>query len=81
MTRTTIMLPADLKLRAAARARERGVSMGEWIRSTLALHLAEEADDRKRDPLFSRAAVSHRPGPRDVAANHDKYLYDVDPHK
>ncbi len=78
MKRTTVMLPADLRRRAFARARERGVSLGELIRESLDSALPAAAPARADDPLFTDAAVFAGKAPRDLAAAHDRYLYGED---
>lgn len=73
MKRTTIMLPEALRRRAATRASQRGISLGELIRDSLGAALPGVSYDQ--DPLFEDA-VFDGPAPRDLAARHDKYLYD-----
>ncbi len=73
MKRTTIMLPEALRRRAAARARQRGVSLGELIRDSL--DAALPGSSYEQDPLFEDV-IFDGPAPRDLAARHDKYLYD-----
>ena len=69
------MLPVDLKVRAQHRAREQGLSLGEFLRRSIAAALADTSKPRKADPLFSDDAVYEGPVPSDLAANHDDYLY------
>ena len=73
MKRTTIMLPEALRRRAAIRASQRGISMGELIRDSL--NAALPGVSYEQDPLFEDA-VFDGPAPRDLSAKHDKYLYD-----
>jgi hypothetical protein len=76
MPRLTIRLPAELKARAVHHARERGISLGELIRTSLSHVLSMEREDsRLRDPLFADDAVFTGPAPADLAANHDEHLY------
>ncbi len=75
MKRTTIMLPEDLRRRARARARQRGVSLGELIRDSLDASLPHVSYDGAGDPLFEDV-VFEGPAPRDLSREHDKYLYD-----
>ncbi len=75
MQRTTIMLPRDLKQRAAREARIRGVSLGELIREAIARLLRAEPDAAGQDPLIADTAVYEGPGPDDSAARHDDLLY------
>ena len=75
MTRTTIMLPTELKTRAARRAKQMGVSLGELVRESLEVALSGNRPRGSSDPLFDDTAVFEGAGPRDLAANHDDYLY------
>ena len=77
MDRTTIMLPSELKTRAANQAKKMRISLGQYIREALKKSLEIEnrnvADD---DPLFLDNAVFDGTNPvDDLAANHDVYLY------
>lgn len=77
MQRTTLMLPPDLKARAQQHARGLGISLGELVRRALESELTDAGpDDRASDILFADDAVYTGPGPRDLAAEHDRYLYD-----
>jgi hypothetical protein len=73
MKRTTIMLPEALRRRAAIRASQRGISLGELIRDSL--DAALPGASYEHDPLFEDA-VFDGPAPRDLSAKHDRYLYD-----
>jgi len=75
MQRTTIMLPRDLKQRAARAASSRGVSMGELIREALARLLRADQDPARQDPLIDDTAVYDGPGPVDTVDRHDEFLY------
>jgi len=70
--RTTIMLPHDLKTRAAMEARRRGVSLGHLIRSSLEAALGRGVES---DPLFADDAIYKGAAPSDLAVRHDDYLY------
>lgn len=74
MTRTTIMLPEDLKLRAQETARRMGISLGELIRETLEVKLSRNAD-RQDDPLFEEVPVYRGDVHADLSEEHDRYLY------
>ncbi|MBI3272316.1 MAG: hypothetical protein HYZ53_25215 [Planctomycetes bacterium] len=77
MHRTTIMLPGDLRTRALRQAKQRGVSLGELIRSALAARLAtDRTPGDGDDPLYADQAVYRGPVPRDLSAKHDRYLYE-----
>ena len=77
MQRTTLMLPPELKTRAQSRARDLGVSFGELVRRALETELSSAPGrTRKTDPLFADEAVFSGDAPADLAARHDRYLYD-----
>ena len=75
MRRTTIMLPLDLKARAARAAQEQGISFGEFVRRSLTAAIEGR---RNRlvcgDPLYSDGVVHEGDTPTDLASNHDGYL-------
>ena len=75
MKRTTIMLSEDLRRRAIFRAKQKGISLGELIRDSLDAALPKVSYEALGDPLFEDV-VFDGPGHSDVAAKHDKYLYD-----
>jgi hypothetical protein len=77
MRRTTIILPPKLKRDAARLARERGLSLGELIRDSLAQRLVAEGPPN-RDALFADHFTFRDDGPADVASNLDKYLAEAD---
>lgn len=73
MTRTTIMMPEDLKLRAQEAARELGISLAELIRETLERRLEGKPSDE--DPLFKDVPVYEGAVPANLSEQHDRYLY------
>jgi len=73
MKRTTVMLPEELRARAARRARTLGVSLGEFIRRAMESMLGETR--APTDPLLDDDAVHEGPVPPDLATRHDDYLY------
>ena len=75
MKRTTIMLPDDLKSKALRRARKRGISLGKLIRTSLEGELKQTFSPYDEDPLLQDDVVFDGEAPRDMAENHDKYLY------
>ncbi len=75
MHRTTIMLPPDLKARALKRAHLMRKSLGELIRQSLEQLLQHPGKSARQDPFFADKAVYRGKAPRDLAKNHDKYLY------
>ncbi len=75
MKRTTLMLPVELRRRAFARARERGVSFGELIRESLDASLPARPTHRAEDPLFRDEAVFGGKAPKDLSSAHDRHLY------
>ena len=74
--RTTIMLPDELRRRAVLVAREEGISMGELIRRSLLESLREREAPAEEDPLFADGVVFAEEAPSDLAAEHDRYLYE-----
>lgn len=78
MKRTTVMLPRNLKLRAAKRANSMGISLGELIRKALKNLLSSSSITASEDPLFEDSATSSEVVPSDLSKNHDKYLYGND---
>ena len=75
MKRTTIMMPEDLKIRAAKRADTLGVSLGEFIRDSLERILKSDNVIIFDDPYLGDDAVYDGDTPIDLSQNHDKYLY------
>lgn len=79
MKRTTIVLPDDLRARAVKRAQKAHVSLAELIRQSLEDTLRRKVTDSwEDDPFFSDQEKAFFKGPRDLAKNHDKYLYGTD---
>jgi hypothetical protein len=75
MRRTTIMLPADLKSKAARAAREQGISFGELARRALAAALrAPQGKTAHLDSLFADSAVYDGEAPADLSTAHDRHL-------
>ena len=76
--RTTVVLPGPLKQRAVARAREQGISFGEFVRRAVEKMLSAppRGTGRKKtgDPFWDNLKV-YRGGPADVSIRHDDYLY------
>ena len=75
MTRTTIMLPEGLKMRALRNARQNGISLGEFIRQAMEKVLRQPTLSREPDPFWADKRVWTGPCPPDLSANVDKYLY------
>lgn len=71
MKRTTIMLSEQLHARAAREAKRKGVSFAHFVRLALQSALGRSPSD---DPLYADDAVFMDDGPRDLAADHDRYL-------
>lgn len=74
MHRTTILLPPSLHDRALRYAHEKGVSLGQLIRDSLAAALLGEIPVRG-DALLRDKAVYRGAAPKDLAEHHDRYLY------
>ncbi|MBI2481804.1 MAG: CopG family transcriptional regulator [Planctomycetia bacterium] len=69
---TQISLPPDLQAKIEREARARGMSVPDFVRTSLEWAIAQKPAD---DPLFADTAVFRDDGPEDLAANHDDYLY------
>ena len=78
MERTTIMLPPDLKAKVQKRANYMGMSLGQYIREAVenSLEYQQREQSIEEDPLFADDAVFVGEGPKDIAENHDQYLYE-----
>ncbi len=74
MTRTSVMLPPELKNRAMRRARDLGVSFGEFLRQSLGGAL-EGRSAEKKDTLFCDDALFSGKLPPRLSAEHDRLLY------
>jgi len=77
MERTTIMLPPDLKAKVQKRAKYMGMSLGQYIREAVenSLEYLQREQSIEEDPLFADDAIFAGKVPRDIAENHDQYLY------
>jgi hypothetical protein len=84
MTRTTIMLPDDVKRRALAQARKLNISFADFVRQAVTEKLPRQGKgvdrlkQRRQDPLFrllDRIALVEGETATDVAARHDDFLY------
>ena len=76
MDRTTIMLPPDLKIRASNQAKKMGISLGKLIREALEKSLdTEKRTKTGDDSLFLDNVAYGGKTPKDLASEHDKYLY------
>lgn len=76
MDRTSIMLPPELKARAALQAKKMGISLGQFIRVALSKSLeADVGRETDNDSLFLDTAVFGGKSPDDLSSSHDEYLY------
>ena len=79
MDRTTIMLPPELKTRAINQAKKMKISLGQYIREALKKSLEmENRREAEDDSLFLDTAIFDGTVPKDLAADHDRYLYGDD---
>jgi hypothetical protein len=73
MKRTTVMFPADLKLKAEREAKRQGISFGHYVRLCLEKEIIAKKTPRRRFfPNFDFTFIDD--GPADLSANLDKYL-------
>jgi len=75
MKRTTVMIPEDLKIRAARRANAVGISLGGFIRESLERALKSDSNVALDDPYMSDNIIYEGDIPVDLTQNHDNYLY------
>lgn len=75
MVNISVPFPEDLREKAEAAARERGVPLDEFVRRCVS---ATVNHDRASDPLFTDREVFTGDAPSDLAQNHDRYLYEAD---
>lgn len=69
------MLPENLKLAAEEKAFRTKRSLGQLIRDALERDLASTLSRDAQDPFLADARVFRGKSPRDLARNHDDYLY------
>ncbi len=75
MVNISVPFPEDLWGKAEAAARERGLTLDEFVRRCVSKSIDQT---RANDPLFADRAVFEGDTPADLAANHDQYLYESD---
>ena len=76
MTRTTLLLPEDLRRLAFARAERLGISFGEFVRGALRAALEPVPyKGPKTDSLLCDRAEFRGSVPSDYSKRHDDYLY------
>ncbi len=66
MKRTTVMIPEDLKIRAARRANAVGISLGGFIRESLERALKSDGNLAVDDPYMSDNSVYEGDIPADL---------------
>lgn len=66
-----VPFPDDLRDKAEAAARARGLSLDEFVRRCVSTTIDQ---NRASDPLFSDAATFSDDAPKDLAENHDCYF-------
>lgn len=75
MVNIVVPFPDDLRQQAELAARERGISLDEFVRRCVSETVMHPVAG---DPLFADGAVFSGEAPQDLAANHDRYLYETD---
>jgi len=80
--RTTIIMPRVLKDRAAARAREKGISFAEFVRRALAKELARSVTGavkkKGKAPFWDNPKTFVDTGPADLSSRIDTLVYTGD---
>jgi hypothetical protein len=75
MSRTTVVLPEDLRLRAKERARRDGMSFAELVRQAVEARVGAPSGRVEEDPLFGDIPVFEGVVPPTSSENHDVELY------
>ncbi|MEW6482567.1 MAG: hypothetical protein AB1397_06165 [bacterium] len=76
MNRTTILLPEKLKWDANLKARGLGLSLGEFIRTSLEQALKKDFSNLKNDPFVKDNKFYSKNIERDLSLKHDNYIYE-----
>jgi hypothetical protein len=87
--RTTVVFPPELKRRAVVRAREQGISFGEFVRRAVDKQLTPPSKKGSKVPWRTGSRKTGDPfwdnlrtfdgGSPDLAERHDDYLYGEEP--
>jgi len=72
MVNVSVPFPENLRDQAEAAARERGMSLDEFVRQSVSRAIGH---NRSTDPLFANTEVFAGDAPHDLAENHDEYLF------
>ena len=79
LQRTTVVFSPIIKARAKARAREEGISFGEYVRRVVEKDLAHTKRRKGKktgDPFWDNLVIYDDPdGPTDASVRHDDYIY------
>jgi hypothetical protein len=73
MVDLTVRVPDELRDKAILVARQRGLTLDEFVQYCLS-----SVVDREQDPLFCDSAVFLGDAPSDASKNHDRYVYGED---
>lgn len=72
--RTQVYFPEKLYRDVKKRAKAESKSLAAVVREAVEKHLEEKEIDWENDPIFKAAGIV-KSGVRDLAVNHDHYLY------
>ena len=75
MVNISVPFPEDLRDKAEAAARQRGLTLDEFVRRCVSTTIDH---GRMRDPLFTDKEAFAGKVPSDLSENHDRYLYGGD---
>jgi hypothetical protein len=73
MVNIVVPFPEDLREQAESAARERGLTLDEFVRLCVSKSVTQNI---AADPLFADKEVFVGEAPTDLAKNHDRYLYE-----
>ncbi len=77
--RIQVELSEELHSHLAQEARAKGLSMAEIVRQALAEYFSSDGEPHPDDPIWAWGGASEvcgSSGITDLAANHDRYLYE-----
>ena len=75
MSRTTVVLPEDLRFRARERARRDGITFAELVRQAIVARLGSPGEGIEEDPVFGDVLVYEGAVPPSLSEEHDVDLY------
>jgi hypothetical protein len=75
MARITITVPEKIRAKAERQAKQRGLSLGDFVRNVLTEAVNGAVRKTSQDSFLADTATYDGPVPPDLSLNHDDYLY------